>query len=80
MGVESEITAAWLERAATLSDQDGPVKRISLKEVFDQQPSIIMLPLLISSAKVAGTVNAKASATAAIGTSRCKRTIILILR
>jgi hypothetical protein len=36
-GWESEITSIWLERAAALSGEDGPVKRVSLKEVFDLQ-------------------------------------------
>jgi hypothetical protein len=37
-GWESEITSTWLERAAALSGEDGPVKRVSLKELFDLQP------------------------------------------
>ena len=37
-GWESEITSTWLERAAALSGGDGPVKGVSLKELFDLQP------------------------------------------
>jgi hypothetical protein len=37
-GWESEVTSNWLERAAVLSGEDGPVKTVSLKEVFDLQP------------------------------------------
>ena len=37
-GWEDEITSAWLERAAALSGEDGPVKRVPFKEIFDLQP------------------------------------------
>lgn len=38
MAWESEQTSAWLERAAELSGSDGPVKRLSLRELLDLQP------------------------------------------
>jgi hypothetical protein len=37
-GWEDSETATWLERAAALSGEDGPVQRISLKEVLDLNP------------------------------------------
>ena len=37
-GREDSETATWLERAAALSGEDGPVQRLSLKEVLDLNP------------------------------------------
>lgn len=37
-GWEDEETSTWLSRAAALSGDDGPVKRMSLKEVIDLNP------------------------------------------
>ena len=37
-GWENEQTTTWLERAAALSGEDGPVKKMSLQEVFDRGP------------------------------------------
>lgn len=37
-GWEDSETATWLERAAALSGEDGPVQRLSLKEVVDLNP------------------------------------------
>lgn len=37
-GWEDAQTAVWLERAADLSGDDGPVKRVTLKEVLDHDP------------------------------------------
>ena len=35
---EDQRVFAWLERAALLSDDDGPIRRISLKELLDLNP------------------------------------------
>ncbi|QWG13106.1 hypothetical protein KMZ29_26125 [Bradyrhizobium sediminis] len=37
-GWESDETARWLERAADLSGDDGPVQRFSLKQMLDLDP------------------------------------------
>ena len=37
-GWEDEGTFKWLEQAATLSDADGPVQRMSLKDFIDRKP------------------------------------------
>jgi hypothetical protein len=37
-GWEDEGTFTWLERAAALSDVDGPVQRVTLKEIVDRHP------------------------------------------
>ena len=37
-GWENEETFKWLERAATLSDSNGPVQRVPLKELIDRHP------------------------------------------
>lgn len=37
-GWEDEETFRWLERSATLSDADGPVQRVSLKDLLDRRP------------------------------------------
>lgn len=37
-GWENEETSKWLQRAIELSDADGPVKRVTLKELLDEQP------------------------------------------
>lgn len=38
-GWEDGETSIWLERAAALSGEDGPVKRTSLKEILEMQPT-----------------------------------------
>ena len=38
-GWESETTSTWLERAAALSGEGGPVKQVSLRELLDLQPA-----------------------------------------
>src|SRR5262249_18432079 len=38
-GLESDATAAWLHQAAALSGEDGPVKQVSMKELFDMHPN-----------------------------------------
>ena len=39
-GIESEVNASsWLHRAATLSGDDGPVKRISIEEIMAPDPA-----------------------------------------
>jgi len=37
-GWEDDATFKWLERAAALSGADGPVQRMSLKDIVDRQP------------------------------------------
>lgn len=37
-GWEDEATFKWLERAATLSPAEGPVQRVSLKDLMDRRP------------------------------------------
>ncbi|MDF0585041.1 PIN domain-containing protein [Bradyrhizobium yuanmingense] len=37
-GWETSETAAWLERAAALSGEDGPIKRMALKDVVNLNP------------------------------------------
>jgi hypothetical protein len=37
-GWETSETAVWLERAATLSGEDGPVKKMALKDILDLNP------------------------------------------
>ena len=37
-GWEDEVTATWLERAAALSGEGGPVKKVPFKELLELQP------------------------------------------
>jgi hypothetical protein len=37
-GWEDETTAAWMERGASLSGDDGPIKKVTLKELSELQP------------------------------------------
>jgi hypothetical protein len=37
-GWEDDVTAAWLHQSAVLSSEDGPIKQVSMKELFDMQP------------------------------------------
>jgi hypothetical protein len=38
-GWENEETAGWLQRGAALSGDDGPIKRVSLKEISELHPN-----------------------------------------
>jgi hypothetical protein len=38
-GWEDQETTSWLERAAILSGDDGPVKKMSFKEILDHHPA-----------------------------------------
>jgi hypothetical protein len=38
-GWENDVTAAWLHQSAALSGEDGPIKQVSMKELFDMQPN-----------------------------------------
>jgi pimeloyl-ACP methyl ester carboxylesterase len=38
-GWEDDVTAAWLQQGAALSGEHGPIKQVSMKELFDMQPN-----------------------------------------